>query len=810
MPLVRNYVFYKFIGKFLPIVSGIFLILILSSAWFHYTEQKIQLNNKLNTLAAAYSLIFSEPVQNSDQDALDLFVASILADRDVALIKINSAPITKVLADFDEQRHSDSMLLQTQNITMVDEFGIHQVGTITLGLTTEHIRDHAISSLKSGLLSLMLFLFTLLVVGRLAYQSAIGKYLDQLIAAIIHFRQTGEHKNIVSASDDELGAIIKTYNEMQQQQLVDKSDLLEYQSNLQQQVEVRTEALLVELDSHRETEQKLYFEKERIQVVLASIQDVVISIDRDGLVNYMNEKAQQLLGAGEGKPFNELLLLESESREFVQQVQYCLNSRDGKQLELQDRLLLPTKESIDVEVRLAALLDHVEHVSGALVIIRDVTVAKKQKEALVYQATHDSLTKLINRSEFELRLEQAYQLARNEQSVHTLCFLDLDQFKVVNDVAGHRAGDQLLVQLSHILKKHVWKRDVLARIGGDEFAILMEYCDLDAAKTKAESIRRLIEDFRFAWQDRFFSLGVSIGLVRIDNESLGTENILKQADIACYTAKDAGRNRVHVYQFDDEMSVRREGDMYWASQVQASIDKDKLILYVQRIADVNDDDIQIYEVLVRMEADDGKIIPPGVFLPAAERYNLSHKLDRWVIENTLAWIEQHGNHFKNLKYFSINLSGAAIGDEAMLGFIKSKLQKPAFSYADKIMFEITETHAVANLSEASNFINELRALGCKFALDDFGSGLSSFAYLKNLPVDILKIDGVFIKDILDDSIDAAMVKSIIEIGHVMKMKTVAEFVENGGVKSHLKTVNIDYVQGYGIEKPKPIGDLLEH
>jgi EAL domain-containing protein (putative c-di-GMP-specific phosphodiesterase class I) len=282
---------------------------------------------------------------------------------------------------------------------------------------------------------------------------------------------------------------------------------------------------------------------------------------------------------------------------------------------------------------------------------------------------------------------------------------------------------------------------------------------------------------------------------------------MQKADLACYAAKERGRNRVHVYQENDEVLAKHEGDMYWASQVQAAIDANQFTLFAQRIAPVASDDEWMYEVLVRMIGQEGQQIPPGAFLPAVERYNLAHKLDRWVIEHTLTWLDSHAEALNKLQSISINLSGATLGDTSMLAFIRARLVS-AGDLAEKVTFEITETHAVSNLREATEFIKELKTLGCRFALDDFGSGLSSFAYLKNLPVDYLKIDGIFVKDVLDDPIDAAMVRSIVDIGRVMKMETVAEFVENEEIRRYLNEINVDYVQGYGVEKPMPIDDIL--
>jgi diguanylate cyclase (GGDEF)-like protein len=502
-----------------------------------------------------------------------------------------------------------------------------------------------------------------------------------------------------------------------------------------------------------------------------------------------------------------VIKLSNKQSTFDAYVETCLDAFGKQTLSLEDEMTAPNGEILQTEVTVSSLLDKAEASAGVVIVVHDTTLTKQQHELLHFQATHDALTNLLNRNEFELRLVKALKTAMTEDAVHTLCFLDLDQFKLVNDVAGHIAGDELLVQLSHLLNQQIWNRDVLARIGGDEFAVLMEHCDVDDAVTKAESLRSLIEEFRFVWEQHVFSVGVSIGVVQINKLSVNTTQLMQKADLACYAAKERGRNRVHVYQENDEVLAKHEGDMYWASQVQAAIDANQFTLFAQRIAPVATDDEWMYEVLVRMIGHDGQQIPPGAFLPAVERYNLAHKLDRWVIDHTLTWLDSHAEALNKLQSISINLSGATLGDTSMLAFIRARLVS-AGDLAAKVTFEITETHAVSNLREATEFIKELKILGCRFALDDFGSGLSSFAYLKNLPVDYLKIDGVFVKDVLDDPIDAAMVRSIVDIGRVMEMETVAEFVENEEIRRYLNEINVDYVQGYGVEKPMPIDDIL--
>jgi len=426
---------------------------------------------------------------------------------------------------------------------------------------------------------------------------------------------------------------------------------------------------------------------------------------------------------------------------------------------------------------------------------------------LIYQAKHDALTGLVNRREFEHRVERLLVTVKQDKDEHALCFMDLDQFKVVNDTCGHVAGDELLRQLGSVLQNTVRHRDTLARLGGDEFGVLMEHCSLDDAHRVAISLQKAIQSYQFLWEERSFKVGVSMGLVPITSVTINLTELLKDADAACYMAKDKGRNCIHLYHTEDTEIAQRHGEMQWVVKINQALEEDMFCLYAQAIVPLDGSAEQHYELLLRMVDSKGKIIPPGAFLPAAERYDLIEKLDTWVIENAFSLLTANPLFLKQVHFISINLSGQSLAKQEFLTFIISELDKSGID-AEKICFEITETSAISNLNSARKFISTLKGLGCQFALDDFGSGLSSFAYLKNLPVDYLKIDGMFVKDIVDDPIDHAMVKSINEIGHVMGMQTIAEFVENDEIKAMLREIGVDYAQGYGIGKPQPFDELM--
>jgi diguanylate cyclase (GGDEF)-like protein/PAS domain S-box-containing protein len=444
---------------------------------------------------------------------------------------------------------------------------------------------------------------------------------------------------------------------------------------------------------------------------------------------------------------------------------------------------------------------------GTVVTFLDITDRKQADDLLNYQASHDNLTGLINRREFERRSEKLLDSVKQDDSKHALCFMDLDQFKVVNDSCGHIAGDELLRQLSSLLLKVVRKRDTLARLGGDEFGVLMEHCSLDDAHRVATSLQKAIQEYLFLWEGQTFKIGVSIGLVPISNTTANLTELLKHADAACYMAKDSGRNRIQIYHAEDSEIAQRHGEMQWVTRIHKAIEDNRFCLFAQSIESLGARKSLHYELLLRMLDEQGKAIAPGVFLPAAERYNLISKIDRWVIESAFRILSKNPGFLKKIDYCSINLSGQSLTHPEILNFIIEQLnQSEVGGY--NICFEITETAAISNLNKATEFISTLKSFGCRFALDDFGSGLSSFAYLKNLPVDYLKIDGMFVKDIADDPIDRAMVKSINEIGQVMGMSTIAEFVENDIIKGMLKEIGVNYAQGYGISKPQPIDEIL--
>ena len=568
----------------------------------------------------------------------------------------------------------------------------------------------------------------------------------------------------------------------------------------------------------RGAERVLADEKERALVTLYSIGEGVITTDALGRVEHMNAAAERLIGRplGEARGYPLLRLaqiLHEQTRHPATDL--LLRALGGSEVvRSTDELVLVTSHAGEraIELTSAPIRDAHRQLIGAVHVLRDVTEIRALDRELVYHATHDALTGLINRREFERRLQLTLDLARQDASEHALCYVDLDQFKVVNDTCGHAAGDELLRQLAQLLRSHARPNDTLARLGGDEFGILLDGCPIGFAEHVAGDIRRAIADFRFVWDGMTFDVGASIGVVPINADCDNVYEALRAADFACYAAKDEGRNRIHVFRADDASMVHREGEMHWVHRVKHALETNQFTLYHQVIEPLDPADVRgtVHEILLRMRGGNGEIVTPTSFLPVAERFQLGPAIDRWVVERTLAILGAVPKTDETFGYqFNINLSGQSLGDPGLLDFIVERMEATGTD-GRRLCFEITETAAIGHLNRAQEFIHTLKARGCRFALDDFGSGLSSFGYLKNLPVDFLKIDGTFIRDILTDPTDFALVESINQIGHVMGVKTIAEYVEDERIRALLTRIGVDYVQGYGVARPAPLSELIPH
>ncbi len=556
-------------------------------------------------------------------------------------------------------------------------------------------------------------------------------------------------------------------------------------------------------------------ELQKLSHAVESSSSSVIITDAEGNIEYVNSRFSEITGYAKEEVLGQIprfLLQSGETTESVyDDISISMKSK-GKwkgefRSQKKDSSLFWDRASISCVKNANGEITHYIGIQD------DVTLEYELAEKLNYQACHDALTGLINRREFERRAGRLLTMIKQDkdkdedEDEHAMCFMDLDQFKIVNDTCGHAAGDELLRQLARVLQKTVRHRDTLARMGGDEFGVLMEYCSLDHAHRVASSLQKAVQDFHFVWQGQSFRVGISIGLIAITESTPDLTELLKGADAACYMAKDLGRNRIHVYQSNEEKLIKRSGETQWAARIHQAINEERFCLYVQSIMPLDNTADKHYEILLRLVDEKGRLNLPQAFFPAAGRYNLLPQLDHWVIQKAFSLLAEHPAFLKQIGFISINLSGQSLANEDFLGFVIEQIEINKIP-PDNICFEITETEVISNLSIAIEFISRLREIGCRFALDDFGSGLSSFGYLKNLPVDYLKIDGMFVKDIVDDPIDRAMVKSINEIGQVMGMQTIAEFVENNEVKGMLREIGVNYAQGLGIGKPMSFDELL--
>ncbi len=570
----------------------------------------------------------------------------------------------------------------------------------------------------------------------------------------------------------------------------------------------RLVAVEYDITERKRYEEALFREKEDAQVTLHSIADGVISADRLGRVEYLNPVAETLTGwhlaEALGRDIGEIFrtfheetceALDNPLLQAVRQAQAVRGTRPT---------LLVRRDGNELYVHATAAprRSGAGEVVGGVLVFRDVTESRELQRRLTYHASHDVLTGLPNRREFEQRLERAVKAAQDRAGTHALLHLDLDQFKIINDTCGHNAGDALLGQLGTLLKGKVRWRDALARLGGDEFAVLFEQCAIDEALRLAEGLREAVRGCRFAWGGRTFKVTASVGVVMLGVGTVDAANALSAAESACTAAKEAGRNRVHSFEENDLDLMRRRREMQWAARINAALEEGRFELHRQAILPLQGEEAGThFEILVRMRDEQGTLVPPDHFIAAAERYNLMPAIDRWVVDSTFRWLVSAADERSSLALCAINPSGESVGDDQFLPFVIDQFRRSGLD-ASRICFEITETSAIANFSQASRFIQALRGLGCRFALDDFGTGLSSFGYLKHFQVDFLKIDGSFVKDLAGDSVDREMVRSINEIGHLTGKKTIAEYAESAEIVGLLRAMGVDYAQGFGVARPE--------
>ncbi|WP_373975272.1 EAL domain-containing protein [Chitinibacter sp. SCUT-21] len=755
-----------------------------------YDRSLTQMKNDLQTLGQSTTPQLASNLWLVNTDALHGQLNSILQTKVVEYA---------LLIESDGQQYSAGQPLNSSHNVVTESFPVVYLHPLTnkqvvlgeLQLST------TLSEVESRLYAQFLRLLLLQGLGMAAaaifflvlYHRLIARHLSQIGEYTRHFnyQQLSEPLRLQrnGGKNDEMQSLVDAINEMRR--------------NIRRGHEEREEA-----------QRALYVEKELAEVTLISITDAIITTDSDFNIKLINPAAETLTGwrsfDARGRKVAELLclggnLIPDELEQLLIKARDTLKPTDGQKAVLLNR----DGAKLNVEYAVAPISDQDGHVVGLVLVLHDVTESQALTEKLAYQAQHDYLTGLTNRRGFEAALNLAHQQVVAGEATQVLMLLDLDQFKLVNDTCGHLAGDELLRNVTSLLQGLMLPgRSVLGRLGGDEFGVLLSDATDAEAQVLAERILHALVQFRFVWQGRPHGVTVSIGLVRVNQNCVSPQEAMSQADVACFAAKDAGRNQLSWYSSADQDLQDRHNELQLLATLKEAIEQNRFQLYCQAIMPLNTAgaDVHHLEILLRLTDGQGRVIAPGAFIPAAERYDMMAQVDRWVVENSIKYLAGCQQQGKTLPHIAINLSGKSLNKQT-LAFILQQLdetQVPAYT----ICFEITETAAISNLKESSLFIETLRTRGCKFALDDFGSGFSSFNYLKSLPVDFLKIDGSLVTDIAVDKVSRQMVIAVNDIAHSLGCHTIAEFVEDEEILSELATIGVDYAQGYYFGKPQPL------
>ncbi len=664
-----------------------------------------------------------------------------------------------------------------------------KIGTLRVEFSTLSLQKEKQNIIIEGIV-ITLLLLTITIIVTLIYLKRITNPFINMLRGIDTIRDGNIGHQLESSPITELDALARHINDMSTSLKQARDELIE------------------------KSENELYVEKSKALVTLESIGEGVITTDTNGNITYMNPAAEILTGNRfsnvSGKSLHKVLRVRKPESESIENypVDSVISSKENLHHDPHLTLIKPDHSELVIKDTASPILDRSADVIGMALIFHDFSSVKHMSDKLAYQASHDDLTELYNRREFENQLHDALKDAKERDTEHSLCYLDLDQFKIINDTCGHLAGDILLKQISQQIKARIRRHDLLARLGGDEFGIIFYDTDIKEAEELANEVKNSVADFRYIWHDTSFDIGVSIGLVPINAVVNNHSELLMRADSACYIAKDNGRNCIHTYAPSDRDFIRRCDELQWYNRITDALDADQFELFCQKIQPVSENCTQQahYEILLRMIEGDN-IIMPTEFIPASERYLLMPRIDRWVIDAFLSTFEKLAIRNFGDNIYNINLSGQSLCNSEFIDYLIQRLQSNYIN-PSALTFEITETAAISNLDKALHFINVMKEMGCKFALDDFGTGVSSFQYLHDLPVDYLKIDGKFVRNIDNNRINHSIVDAIIKIGHEQGLEIIAEYVEDEQIREKLSRCNIDYIQGFAVGKPFPLSEVL--
>lgn len=767
----------------------------MSDAEYRLTS-KVKTMTKILANSLEYGIVsgndvYTKSLLSDFAQSNDIIKASIYNNEGESISSISSTKYDAI-PDNNKLYIETGVFRSTESIDDFDSEDINyknRVGTLRVVVSTQELEKEKNAIILEGvIITLLLVLITTIVT--IAFIKRITTPFMAILNGIDIIRKGNVGYQLESSSITELDSLARSINEMSttlkaaQDEIVNKSD------------------------------NALYVERSKALVTLESIGEGVITTDTESNITYMNPAAEILTGTRfrnmQNQNIHKVLRIRYANSDTITKYPVEKVIHDKKNLSHDPHLTLvkPDNSELVIKDTASPIMDQTGNVIGLALIFHDFSNVKHMSDKLAYQASHDDLTDLYNRREFERQLKDALKDACDRDTEHTLCYIDLDQFKTINDTCGHLAGDILLKQISHQIKNRIRRHDLIARLGGDEFGIIFYDTPVNEAESLAEAIKGGVADFKYIWHDKSFDIGISVGLVPINATVNSHSELLMRADSACYIAKDKGANCIHTYAPSDKDFIRRNTELQWYNTIIDALDADDFFLFCQEIQPLTlskGQESGRYEILLRMRSEDGTALPDE-FIPAAERYLLMSRLDRWVMDTFLSFFETKAIDDFGGNTYNINLSGQSLCDDEFLDYTIQRLQGRYVNPA-MLTFEITETAAISNLDKALHFINTLKKLGCRFALDDFGTGVSSFQYLHDLPVDYLKIDGKFVRNIDNNEVNHSIINAITDIGHELGLEIIAEYVEDETIREKLKNCNIDYIQGYAVGKPFPLNEV---